>query len=106
MAGRVISSFTAATIAVVQKEPTSAAESRIRFRLPYGTSGTRALPDLDFGWRFRAAVDFVWGLRRDWKLRPFQTNLSGWNVAPGPGCDPARRCAVRGRAARSSPVLS
>jgi len=32
--------------AVVQKEQTSAAESRVPFRLPYGTSGTRALPDL------------------------------------------------------------
>jgi hypothetical protein len=32
--------------AVVQKEQTSAAESRIPFRLPYGTSRTRALPDL------------------------------------------------------------
>ena len=31
---------------VVQKEQTSAAESRVPFRLPYGTSGTRALPDL------------------------------------------------------------
>jgi hypothetical protein len=74
-AGRVISSHSPAIAAVVRKEQTSAAESRVPFRLPYGTSGTRALPDLSESRRI-----FESALERE--RRSFRVQVYGYVVMP------------------------